>query len=132
MGCARARFKTSIGGGTGSLFALIAGSAIASRGTPVFRAPSCELGVGIVRWRGGDDGKGAEGKIKAPTPFGCQVIVCTSFSVVPLACRGLGNSVGRAPGGRFACLRAALLVGWCFVGHDGGESGLHRILKHGR
>ena len=88
--------------------------------------------IGNVTRRGGGEEKGAEGKIKAPTPFGRQVIVCTSFSVVSSACRGLGTSVGRAPGGRFACLRAALLVGGRLFGHYGGESGLHRILKHGR
>ena len=88
--------------------------------------------IGNVTRRGGGEEKGAEGKIKAPTPFGCQVFVCTSFSVVPSACGWVWTGVGRAPGGRFACLRAALLVGCCLVGHDGGESGLHRILKHGR
>ncbi len=113
-------------------FALIAGSANAGLGAPVLRVLSCELGCGIEKRRGGSEGKGAEGKIKAPTPFGCQVFVCTSFSVVPSACGWVWTGVGRAPGGRFACLRAALLVGCCLVGHDGGESGLHRILKHGR
>lgn len=95
-------------------------------------ARPCEFGIGIARRRGGGEGKGAEGKIKAPTPCGCQVIVCTSFSMVPSACGWAWTGVGRAPGGRFACLRAALLVGSCIVGHDGGESGLRRILKHGR